>query len=176
MLVAEDNPTSRMVTEALLKKLSCEVDIAVDGREALQKARSGDYDIVFMDCYMPLMDGFQATQRIRRSPGNEELPVIALTASVTEEDQIRCLGAGMNDTIGKPVRISMLAKALERWVPISGGRSRRPASTHRRNHRRRTGRHDSRADPSMPSATSCSAAISWCGWGWWCCCSVLLFW
>jgi len=129
VLVAEDNPTSRMVTEALLKKLSCEVDIAVDGREALQKARSGDYDIVFMDCYMPLMDGFQATQRIRRSPGTEELPVIALTASVTKEDRTRCLEAGMNGTVGKPIRLSMLAKALERWVPVSSRCSMRPVST-----------------------------------------------
>jgi len=129
VLVAEDNPTSRMVTEALLKKLSCEVDIATDGREALQKAKTRDYDIVFMDCYMPLMDGFQATQRIRRSPKTEELPVIALTASVSEEDRTRCLKAGMNDTVGKPVRISMLAKALERWVPVSASRSMRPLST-----------------------------------------------
>ena len=129
VLVAEDNPTSRMVTEALLKKLSCEVDIAIDGREALQKTKDNDYDIVFMDCYMPLMDGFQATQRIRRSPKNEELPVIALTASVTEEDRNRCLASGMNDTVGKPVRISMLARALERWVPVTGSRSMRPVST-----------------------------------------------
>ena len=129
VLVAEDNPTSRMVTEALLKKLSCDVDIAIDGREALQKANDNDYDIVFMDCYMPLMDGFQATQRIRKSKENEELPIIALTASVTEEDRVRCLEAGMNDTIGKPVRISMIAKALERWVPVSGSRSTRPVSS-----------------------------------------------
>jgi signal transduction histidine kinase/CheY-like chemotaxis protein/HPt (histidine-containing phosphotransfer) domain-containing protein len=129
VLVAEDNPTSRMVTEALLKKLSCEVDIAIDGREALQKAKNNDYDIVFMDCYMPLMDGFQATQRLRGSPENEELPIIALTASVTGEDRIRCLEAGMNDSVGKPVRISMLAKALERWVPVSGSRSMRPVSS-----------------------------------------------
>ena len=103
-----------MVTEALLKKLSCKVDIAIDGREALQKAKDNDYDIVFMDCYMPLMDGFQATQRLRRSPENEELPIIALTASVAEEDRTRCLEAGMDDAVGKPVQISMLAKALER--------------------------------------------------------------
>jgi CheY-like chemotaxis protein/HPt (histidine-containing phosphotransfer) domain-containing protein len=123
VLLAEDNPTSRMVTEALLKKLSCKVSIAIDGRDALQKTKANDYDIVFMDCYMPLMDGFQATQRMRRSPKTEELPIIALTASVTAEDRDRSLEAGMNDTIGKPVRISMLAKALERWVPISGVRS-----------------------------------------------------
>jgi signal transduction histidine kinase/HPt (histidine-containing phosphotransfer) domain-containing protein/ActR/RegA family two-component response regulator len=129
VLVAEDNPTSLMVTEALLKKLSCEVDIAIDGREALQKAKDNDYDIVFMDCYMPLMDGFQATQRLRRSPENEELPIIALTASVTDEDRVRCLEAGMNDTIAKPVRIAMIAKALERWVPVSGSRPTLPVSS-----------------------------------------------
>ncbi len=129
VLVAEDNPTSRMVTEALLKKLSCKVDIAIDGREALQKMKDNDYDLVFMDCYMPLMDGFQATQRIRRSPKNEGLAIIALTASITQEDRKRCLEAGMNDTISKPVRISVLAKALERWVPVSGNRSMRPVST-----------------------------------------------
>jgi CheY-like chemotaxis protein/HPt (histidine-containing phosphotransfer) domain-containing protein len=127
--VADSDGTGDLLTEALLKKLSCEVDIAIDGRDTLQKTRVSDYDIVFMDCYMPLMDGFQATQRIRHSLSDEELPVIALTASVTEEDRARCLEAGMNDMIGKPVRISMLAKALERWVPISGRRSTRPVST-----------------------------------------------
>jgi len=129
VLVVEDNPTSRMVTEALLKKLSCHVDTAVDGREALQKANANDYDIVLMDCYMPQMDGFQAAQRIRGSRKNATLPMIALTASVTEEDRARCLDAGMNDMIRKPVRISMLAKALERWVPVSEERTMSPIST-----------------------------------------------
>jgi signal transduction histidine kinase/CheY-like chemotaxis protein/HPt (histidine-containing phosphotransfer) domain-containing protein len=129
VLIAEDDPTSRMVTEALLKKLSCVVDVAIDGREALHKVKTNDYDIVFMDCHMPLIDGFQATQRIRQSPKTEDLPVVALTASVTEDDKDRCLAAGMNDTIGKPVRISMLAGTLERWVPLTGGRSSKSIST-----------------------------------------------
>ena len=129
VLVAEDDPTSRMVTEALLRKLSCEVDIATDGREALDKAKAKDYDIVFMDCSMPLIDGFQATKRIRQSPDKEELPIVALTASVAEEDRVRCLDAGMNDVVCKPVRTSMLAKALERWVPLSGARPTKAVST-----------------------------------------------
>jgi signal transduction histidine kinase/CheY-like chemotaxis protein/HPt (histidine-containing phosphotransfer) domain-containing protein len=129
VLVAEDNPTSLMVTEALLKKLSCEVDVATDGREALRKATTNDYDVVFMDCYMPYLDGFQATQRIRGSAKNRDLPVIALTASISGDDRIRCLQAGMNDTIGKPVRVSALAKALEQWAPVSGSRSTRAIST-----------------------------------------------
>ena len=129
VLLAEDNPTSRMVTEALLKKLSCEVDVAIDGRDALQKARANDYDIVFMDCYMPLMDGFQATRRIRGSQASDDLPVIALTASVADNDRARCLEAGMNDMISKPVRTSLLAKTIERWVPINNKRSMRPVSS-----------------------------------------------
>jgi CheY-like chemotaxis protein/HPt (histidine-containing phosphotransfer) domain-containing protein len=129
VLLAEDNPTSRMVTEALLKKLSCRVDIALDGREALLKVERNDYDLVLMDCHMPAMDGFEATSRIRGLQARNTLPVIALTASVTEADQERCLEAGMNDTIAKPVRVSTLAKALERWVPTAGRSSLRPVST-----------------------------------------------
>ena len=129
VLLAEDNPTSRMVTEALLKKLGCDVDLAIDGRDALQKAKTRSYDIVFMDCYMPLMDGFQATERIRDSEAGKDLPVIALTASIAEEDKQRCLAIGMNDTICKPVRTSILARSIERWVPVHGGRSMRPVSS-----------------------------------------------
>ncbi len=129
VLLAEDNPTSRMVTEALLRKLSCQVDIAIDGREAIEKARNGTYDLVLMDCYMPLMDGFQATRRIRQHKGEQELPVVALTASVTDEDRARCLESGMNDAIHKPVRMSLLAKAIERWVPVGGSRPMSPVSS-----------------------------------------------
>ncbi len=129
VLLAEDNPTSRMVTEALLKKLGCEVHIVIDGREALRMARANDYDIVFMDCYMPLMDGFQAAARIRASDKGRDLPIIALTASAMEADQERCVEAGMNGTICKPVRTSMLAKSIERWVPIDNKRSMRPVSS-----------------------------------------------
>jgi two-component system sensor histidine kinase/response regulator len=118
-----------MVTEALLRKLSCVVDVALDGRDALQKVRANEYDIVFMDCYMPLMDGFQATRRIRRSEASRNIPIIALTASVAEDDKARCLEAGMNDALPKPVRTSMLARTIERWVPVGERRSTRPVSS-----------------------------------------------
>ncbi len=119
VLLAEDNPTSRMVTEALLKKLACNVDIATDGRMALEKARSTRYDIIFMDCYMPKINGFQATQKIREHPANGEVPIIALTASAGDGDRARCLDVGMSDTIGKPVRSSMLEAVFRRWVSLS---------------------------------------------------------
>mgnify|MGYP001826228271 FL=1 len=129
-LLVEDNPTSRMVTEALLRKLSCAVDIAENGREALRMIDGSDYDIVFMDCYMPLMDGFQTTERIRSSHPKEVLPIIALVGSSVEGDPARCLAAGMNGTIEKPVRMSFLAKVIERWVPVHGKKhSRRPVPT-----------------------------------------------
>lgn len=129
VLLAEDNPTSRMVAEALLKKLSCKVDAALDGREALRKVEANEYDIVLMSCHMPVLDGFQATRRIRGLPGREELPVVALTASVTEVDEERCLSAGMNGTIAKPIRLASLARTLQRWIPDGARHSSAPIST-----------------------------------------------
>ncbi len=129
VLLAEDSPTSRMVTEALLKRLSCEVDLAGDGRQALRKVRADDYDIVFLDCQMPQMDGFQVAERIRQSPEKKNLPVVALTASVSGDHRQRCLDAGMDDLVEKPVRLSMLAKALEHWVPVGGARPTKTVST-----------------------------------------------
>jgi CheY-like chemotaxis protein/HPt (histidine-containing phosphotransfer) domain-containing protein len=130
VLLAEDNPTSRMVSEALLKKLACVVHVAVDGREALRLAEKEQFDIAFIDCSMPLMDGFQAAERIRRLDSNESLPIIAMTANASEGDRARCVEAGMRDLLEKPLRTSMLAKTIERWVPVYGGRrSVRPVSS-----------------------------------------------
>lgn len=123
VLLAEDNPTSAMVTEALLKKLKCEVEIAVDGRDALEMARIKQYDIIFMDCSMPMMDGFQATKRIRERSQNQEVPIIALTANSSEYDRRGCLEAGMNDTIGKPVQATVLQRMFGRWVSLEAQES-----------------------------------------------------
>jgi len=130
VLLAEDNPTSRMVSEALLKKLACVVHVAVDGRQALRLAERQTFDIMFIDCMMPLMDGFQTTERIRRLVSSQSLPIIGMTANASEDDRERCLAAGMNDLLEKPLRTSALAKTIERWVPVHGGRrSRRPVSS-----------------------------------------------
>ncbi|MEM7433746.1 MAG: ATP-binding protein [Myxococcota bacterium] len=118
VLLGEDNPTSAMVTEALLKKLTCEVDIAIDGRDALEMARIKEYDIIFMDLQMPMMDGFQAAKRIRSGSRNQEVPIVALTASIDEEERERCLASGMNDTMGKPVRATTLQRMFGRWVSL----------------------------------------------------------
>jgi signal transduction histidine kinase/HPt (histidine-containing phosphotransfer) domain-containing protein len=130
VLLAEDNPTSRMVTEALLKKLACLVHVAVDGREALRLAESQRFDIAFIDCAMPLMDGFQTAERIRRTESNGSVPIIAVTANASDEYRERCTASGMNDLLEKPLHTAVLAKTIERWVPVyEGRRSMRPVSS-----------------------------------------------
>ncbi len=128
VLVAEDDPTNGMVTEALLRKLGCEVEIAEDGAQAVEHLHERDYQMVFMDCYMPRMDGFEATRRIRATKKGAKLPIVALTASVTEEDRARCLEAGMNEVIAKPIRIEALQVALERFIAgrIDAAQAREP--------------------------------------------------
>ena len=119
ILVAEDNTTNRMVALAQLQKLGYEADAAVDGAEAVEMVRCGSYDLVLMDCQMPVMDGFEATRQIRASI-HAEIPIVALTASAMAGDCARCLAAGMTDYLAKPVDLLRLADVLERWVPSPG--------------------------------------------------------
>ena len=84
-----------------------------------------DYDLVLMDCNLPLLDGYETTRQIRREPRRAGLPIVALTANVLPEDRERCLQAGMNDYLSKPLRYEQLQAALARWLP--GGLPARPA-------------------------------------------------
>ena len=119
ILVAEDNATNRQVALAQLRKLGYQAAAATNGAEAVGAVRDGHYDLVLMDCEMPLMDGFEATRHIRRSlPG---IPIIALTADAMPADRDRCLSEGMNDYLAKPVELRLLERVLARWLPISGG-------------------------------------------------------
>ena len=126
VLLVEDDATNRMVSQALLRKFNCEVDIAESGQEAIKAVESHRYDLVLMDCHMPGLDGFEATRRIRESTDAREVPIIGLTANATNEDHHRCREAGMNDSINKPIRIEILRLALERWI---GGRTSIPADS-----------------------------------------------
>ncbi len=122
VLLAEDNPTNREVALAMLKKLGCRVDVAVTGREALTALERTRYDLVLMDCQMPVMDGFEAARRIRdpRSPVlDRSVPIIALTALAMPGDREKCLAAGMDDYLDKPVRAEELAARLSRWFPVN---------------------------------------------------------
>lgn len=116
VLVAEDNPVNQKVLVKMLEKLGCRVDVASNGREALQAVLSVQYAVIFMDCQMPDMDGFEATALIRRLAGQRShSPIIAMTASGLTEVRARCQSAGMDDCVDKPVRISELKAVLERW-------------------------------------------------------------
>jgi PAS domain S-box-containing protein len=116
-LVVEDNAVNQKVAVMLLAKLGVRSDVAADGREALEMLRLRPYDLVFMDCHMPEMNGYDATAEIRRMDGPRgRVPVIAMTADVMEGSQELCTAAGMSDFIAKPVDADSLARALRRWL------------------------------------------------------------
>ncbi len=116
VLVAEDNPVNQRVVSGLLKKLGCEVELASDGSRAVEAWRQGAFDLVFMDCQMPELDGFEATRRIRATQ-QKHVPIVALTAGVMEGDRERCLAAGMDAFLSKPVRLEELERALAQHLP-----------------------------------------------------------
>jgi signal transduction histidine kinase/ActR/RegA family two-component response regulator len=119
VLLAEDDSINQMVVEAMLTRLGCVVDVAGDGEAARKAARRTHYDMILMDCHMPVMDGFEATRgsrdaELRREA--ERTPIVALTADALAGDRERCLQAGMDDYMTKPVSSAMLAGAVERWT------------------------------------------------------------
>jgi two-component system sensor histidine kinase/response regulator len=116
VLLAEDNELNQEIVAAILGEAGVRVDIAGDGRRALEMARAGSYDLVLMDVQMPVMDGLSATREIRKLPGMEDLPIVAMTANVMAEDRMRCLEAGMNDHIAKPIDPEALWGTLSRWM------------------------------------------------------------
>lgn len=115
ILIAEDNPTNQMVISAMLKKLGHEFVICNNGQEALETLHKEGFDLVLMDCQMPILDGFATTRAIRNEAKWKDLPVVALTAGVTEKEQKQCYDAGMSDFLSKPVVLDALDKTLNRW-------------------------------------------------------------
>jgi two-component system sensor histidine kinase/response regulator len=114
VLLAEDNPTNQKVASLILKAHGCEVEIASNGRIALEKWKRGAFDLVLMDCQMPEMDGFEATRAIRAAEGDRHTPIVAVTANAMEGDRQRCLAAGMDDYVSKPMNKASLGAALDR--------------------------------------------------------------
>ncbi|MBV7317432.1 response regulator [Shewanella sp. NIFS-20-20] len=117
VLVAEDNLTNQVVAKGLLKKFGVVVDIASDGEQALSLLQQQAYDLVFMDCQMPKLDGYQTTRQIRQGATLDcNIPIIAMTANAMEGDREQCLATGMNGYIAKPVATDKLQQALQQWL------------------------------------------------------------
>lgn len=118
ILLVEDEPLNREVATELIREIAgLPLDIAVDGEQALAKVQQARYDLILMDLLMPGIDGLEVTRRIRQLPGYTTTPIVAMTANAFAEDRQRCLAAGMNDHLPKPVDPDRLRAVLQRWLP-----------------------------------------------------------
>jgi signal transduction histidine kinase/CheY-like chemotaxis protein len=119
ILLVEDNPVNQLVAKGMLSKLGYEVIVSGHGGEALEQLDQQRFDLVLMDCNMPVMDGYEASRQIRSSGRWPRLPIIALTANAMPEERERCRAAGMSDYLAKPFRKAELQCLLEQWIPAS---------------------------------------------------------
>jgi len=119
VLLVEDNPVNQLVAKGMLGKLGCEVIVAAHGAEALDQLEHHEFDLVLMDCNMPVMDGYEASRQIRQSGRWPHLPIVALTANAMSEERERCRAAGMSDYLAKPFRREELAALLDQWIPTT---------------------------------------------------------
>ncbi len=117
VLLVEDNRTNQLVAKIMLNKLGCQISIANHGQEAVEMSASQEYDLILMDLQMPVLDGYAATQQIRQRLPDKQLPIIAMTADTLTDRFERCLEAGMNDFLTKPVTQASLSQMLEKWFP-----------------------------------------------------------
>jgi CheY-like chemotaxis protein len=119
VLLVEDNPLNLRVAAGALARLGWEADVAASGRAAIDLFQKNDYALVLMDCQLPEMDGYAATRKIRQweaLEGRLTVPIVALTAHAMAGDRERCLAAGMNDYLPKPLGLEQLRGALQRWA------------------------------------------------------------
>lgn len=119
VLLVEDNPVNQLVAKGMLGKLGCDVVVAAHGAEALDQLEHDEFDLVLMDCNMPVMDGYEASRQIRQSGRWPNLPIVALTANAMSEERERCRAAGMSDYLAKPFRREELAALLDQWMPAT---------------------------------------------------------
>ncbi len=121
ILLVEDHPINQKLALAFMKKLNMDADVAENGKLAIERLYDNNYDVILMDCQMPVMDGYEATVRIRAGEAGErakKTPIIALTANAMIEDVQRCMEAGMDDHVAKPFSLKILQAALLRWLPM----------------------------------------------------------
>jgi CheY-like chemotaxis protein len=121
VLLAEDNAVNQKVACRVLEKLGYRVDVASDGQAAVNAWETGRYDLILMDCQMPVMDGYEASRQIRsRETGDQHIPIVALTAHAMKGSDEECVAAGMDDYLSKPIDRDKLRICLERWLRIAG--------------------------------------------------------
>jgi CheY-like chemotaxis protein len=120
ILLVEDNAVNQNLAARLLSKAGFRVDVAANGSEAVDMYRTLPYDLILMDCQMPVMDGYEATKLIRSLPTGAHVPVLAVTAHAGEEQRHRCLSAGMDDVVSKPFRGPDLVRAVRSWILRAG--------------------------------------------------------
>jgi signal transduction histidine kinase/ActR/RegA family two-component response regulator len=127
ILIAEDNPVNQMIALKMIQKLGHDGDIVENGKGVLKALHQKQYDLILMDCHMPEMDGFEATAEIRKDPlsCHRIIPIIAMTANAMKDDSSRCLAAGMDDYLAKPVPIKLLSEKLQKWTTIIEERGRK---------------------------------------------------
>lgn len=123
VLLVEDNKVNQMVASSLLKKMGHHPEVAANGQIALEALAQSQYDLILMDCQMPVMDGYETTRRIRQNPDWQNLPIIAVTANVMQGDKDDCFACGMNDYITKPYNRHRLREMISRWAPIGPSRA-----------------------------------------------------
>ena len=117
VLLVDDNPVNVSVASLMLERLGYRVDSVTDGQQAIDAVAAREYSAILMDCEMPVLDGYAATAEIRRGQPGARVPIIAMTANITEIDRQRCLDAGMDDFVSKPILMDVLREALGRWAP-----------------------------------------------------------
>ena len=121
LLLAEDDPINREVAEAILEETGCTLDMVENGEQAIQRVSEVSYDLILMDMQMPVLDGVEATQRLRARSDIRQIPIIAMTANAFSEDRQACMAAGMNDFITKPVEPELFYATLRHWLPARQG-------------------------------------------------------
>jgi CheY-like chemotaxis protein len=120
VLLVDDNRVNRLVGQKMLERLGCSVDLALGGQEAVEMVGRCDYDLVFMDCQMPGMDGYAATRAIREAEGSRRrVPIVAFTANAMSGEQEHCLASGMDDYLTKPIRPLELKSIVTRWMVMA---------------------------------------------------------
>jgi two-component system, sensor histidine kinase and response regulator len=119
ILLVEDNAINQQVIREILENIGIEVEMASNGLDGVNKVQTSTFDLILMDIQMPEMDGYTATANIRNIPEFEKIPIIAMTAYAMEGDRIKCLAAGMNDHVAKPIDKKQLFAALQKWLPLS---------------------------------------------------------